>query len=295
MHKFDTIVCVSFYRSQALPAVLLWLRLQQLHVKYNRQRTMRKRNVILIALAFFVCESCSENRLEEKGFAVSSPQQVEKVDGLNKDSLTFNTQPSRVLLTAMPNIRLTSVYKVNVNKSDGTTFIGSNHYLYNDTGLPAGNNWHGNIMPGLEGVYGYNFVNISHYDIQTNKRKAFFDSPVLINTLYLPAFLSDTLNGQAVKRNYFLVSVYNEDTNKDGFINRSDLRRFYLFNSNAEMQKELVPKNYSVFKSDYDPANDFMFVFARLDKNNNGQIEGNEPGNVFWVDLKDPTKTGQQY
>jgi len=70
---------------------------------------------------------------------------------------------------------------------------------------------------------------------------------------------------------------------------------FYLFDSNGERQKQLVPENYSVFKSEYDPDNDFMFVFARLDRNENGQIDDNEPIHIFWVDLKDPTKTGQQY
>ena len=103
------------------------------------------------------------------------------------------------------------------------------------------------------------------------------------------------MNSKIVKRNYFLVSVYNDDTNKDGFINLKDLRRFYLFDNNGEKQKQLIPANYSVFKSEYDSDNDFMFVFARLDKNNNGQIDDNEPINIFWVDLKDPTKTGQQY
>jgi hypothetical protein len=147
----------------------------------------------------------------------------------------------------------------------------------------------------LEGVQGYNFVNISYCDIQSNKRKEFFDKPVLIKTLYYPSFSKDTLNNQIIKRNYFLVSVYNDDTNNDGFINQRDLRRFYLFDSNAERQKQLIPENYSVFKSEYDSENDIMFVFAHLDTNKNGQIEDNEQINIFWIDLKDPTKIGQQY
>ena len=267
---------------------------------------MRRKNIFLIALvlliivSFFIWKSCSNNRLAEKGFAVSnSPTtdniEEEKVEGINKDSLKFETRPSSVLLTGISNVRLTPVYKVNLNKRDGTTFIGSNNYLYNDKELEKGNNWNGNLFPGLEGIYGYNLVNISHYDIQSNKKKEFFDKPVLIKTLYFPAFSKDTLNNRIVKRNYFLVSVYNDDTNKDGFINLKDLRRFYLFNNNGERQKQLIPENYSVFKSEYDSDNDFIFVFARLDKNKNGQIDDNEPVNIFWVDLKDPTKTGQQY
>ena len=65
--------------------------------------------------------------------------------------------------------------------------------------------------------------------------------------------------------------------------------------SHGDRLNQLVPENYSVYKSQYDSDNDFMFVFARLDKNANGQIEDNEPVNIFWVNLKDPNITGQQY
>lgn len=267
---------------------------------------MRTRNIILIIHAVFIValfsiwQSCSKSKLEEKGFPVNNLQTTdnsedEKVEGISQDSLQFETRPSNVLLTGIPNVRLTTVYKVNLNKKDGTTFIGSNNYLYNYTELEQGNNWNENIMPGLEGVCGYNLVNISHYDLQSNKKKELFDKPVLIKTLYYPSFSKDTLNSKIVKRNFIMVSVYNDDTNKDGFINQKDLRRFYLFASNGERQNQLVPENYSVFKSEYDSDNDLMFVFARLDKNANGQIEDNEPINIFWIDLKDPTKTGLQY
>jgi len=265
-----------------------------------RYDKMKSTNIILTAILFTIFTSCSNNRLEEKGFPVNNSEDTtesdgEKPEGISNDSVKFDTRPSNVLLTGITNVRLTTIYKVNLNKKDGTTFIGSNNYLYSDTEMGQGNNWNGNFIPGLEGLYGYNLVNISHYDIQNNKKKDFFDKPVLIKTLYFPASSKDTLNNKIVKRNYFLVSVYNEDTNTDGFINQKDLRRFYLFDSNGERQKQLVPENYSVFKSEYDPDNDFMFVFARLDRNENGQIDDNEPINIFWVDLKSPTKTGQQY
>lgn len=266
---------------------------------------MKRRNIILLTLGvftvatFFSLRSCTKNKLEEKGFRVNNSQttesEVEKEEGISKDSLKFETRPSNVILTGVYNIRLTTIYKVNINKRDGSTFIGSNNFLYNETELENGNNWNGNLIPGLEGVYGYNFVNVSHYDLLTNKRKELFDKPVLVKTLYYPAFSKDTLNNKAVKRNFVLVSVYNDDTNKDGFINQKDLRRFYLFNINGERQNAIVPENYSVFKSEYDSDNDLLFVFARLDKNVNGQIEDNEPTNIFWLDLNDPTKTGQQY
>jgi hypothetical protein len=261
---------------------------------------MQQTSLILIVLFFSVLTSCKNNKLEEKGFSVNTGQsekgnENETIEGISKDSLEFETRPSNVLLTGVSNVRLTTIYKVNINKKDKTTFIGSNNYLHSNAELGKGNNWNGNLMPGLKGVYGYNLVNISHYDLQSNKKKALFDKPVLIKTLYYPAFSKDTLNNKVVKRNFLLISVYNDDTNKDGFINQKDLRRFYLFNSNGERQNQLVPANYSVFKSEYDSDNDLMFVFARLDKNENGQIDDNEPINIFWVDLNDPTKTGQQY
>ena len=126
-------------------------------------------------------------------------------------------------------------------------------------------------MPGLEAVYGYNMVNISHYDIKTNKQKYFFEKPVLVKTAYYPTFNKDTLNYKPVNRNCFMVSVYNDDTNKDGFINLKDLRRFYLFDINGERQMALIPENYSIIKSEYDPENDFMYVYAQLDSNSNGK------------------------
>jgi hypothetical protein len=89
--------------------------------------------------------------------------------------------------------------------------------------------------------------------------------------------------------------VYNEDTNKDGFINLSDLRRIYLFSLKGELQKALVPENYSVYKSEYDAKNDLLFVFAQLDANDNGSRDESEPTHVFWIDLKNPTKTGRQF
>lgn len=138
-------------------------------------------------------------------------------------------------------------------------------------------------------------VNISHYNVQENKQKNLFEKPVLVKTLYYPSFSKDTLNNNPVSRNYIMVSVYNEDTNKDGFINLKDLRRFFLFNINGEKQMALIPENYSVIKSEYDPDNDFMYVFAKMDANNNGQQEEDEPIHIYWIDLKDPSKTGRQY
>lgn len=255
--------------------------------------------ICTLTLAYLLT-SCSNGKLEEKGFqviSISDNSENEQSNGLNSDSLKIETRPSSVLLTGVPNVRLTTIYKVNLNKKENSTFIGSNsvHYRYEETEGNMGNNWNNNLMPGLEAVYGYNMVNISHYDIKENEQRNFFEKPVLVKTLYYPTFSKDTLNYKPINRDYFMVSVYNDDTNKDGFINLKDLRRFYLFDINGERQKALIPENYSVFKSEYDPDNDFMFVFAQLDSNNNGRQEDEEPIHIFWIDLKDPSKTGRQY
>jgi Ca2+-binding EF-hand superfamily protein len=92
-----------------------------------------------------------------------------------------------------------------------------------------------------------------------------------------------------------MVSVYNDDTNKDGFINLKDLRRLYLFDINGDRLNPLLPENYSVLKSEYDPENDFMYVFAKLDENQNGQLEDSEPIHIYWIDLNEPSRTGRQY
>ncbi len=261
---------------------------------------MKNSTTILILTLVALITSCSNGKLEEKGFQVNSApvnSETDQNSGLNRDSLKFETQPSAVLLTGIPNVRLATIYKVNLDKDGKTTFIGSNNFHYNDEYLESntGNNWHNNLMPGFNAVYGYNMVNVSHYDIEKDTQKYLFEKPVLIRTVYYPTFSKDTLNHQPVSRKSFIVSVYNEDTNKDSFINLKDLRRIYLFNLNGKIQKALVPENYSVFKSEYDSDNDFMYVFARLDSNQNGMVNEREPIHIFWIDLKDPNKTGRMY
>jgi hypothetical protein len=253
----------------------------------------------ILALAW-VITSCSNDQLDEKGVRVSQAEvnsDSDQADGLGNDSLKISTRPGSVLLTGVPNVRLTPVFKVNVNKKDNTTFTGSTsyHYSYDEIADSEGNNWNNHLMPGLEAVYGYNMVNVSHYSMQDNTQKLLFDRPVLIRTLYYPSYVQDTLNTLPVNRQYFIVSVYNEDTNKDGFINMKDLRRIYSFDINGENQRALVPEDYSVFKSEFDAGNDFMFLFAQLDMNKNGAQDDGEPTHIFWMDLNDPLRTGRLY
>jgi hypothetical protein len=252
-----------------------------------------------IALIFLVAFStCSRNKYE-KGFSVSPETETpdeNKMDGISGDSLNLATRPGSVLLTGIPKYRLTTIYKLNYNKRNDTYFIGNNRYYqtYFEKNTD-GNQWNNNFMPGLEAIYGYNMVNISHYNTETKKQKYLFDHPVLIKTLYFPSFSVDTLNFKPVQRDFYLISVYDEDTNKDGFINPTDLRRFYSFELNGLNKIELIPQNYSVIRSEYDSANDYMYVFAQLDENNNGNRDQKENIHIFWIDLKNPANNGRQY
>ena len=258
-------------------------------------------NRIILALTIVsITISCSNNKLEEKGFSINEVTDENKNNTNNSittDSLIFETRPKNVLLTSNSEHRLTPIYKVNYNKKTKKPFVGSNsfHYRYIENRERDGNNWNNNLMPGFEAVYGYNLVNISHYNISTKTQNAFFKDPVLIKTLYYPTFSQDTLNFRPVNREFYMVSSYDEDTNNDGLLNINDLRRFYFFDINGENQKPLVPRNYSVLSSEYDSANDYMYVFAKKDENNNGKRDENENIHIFWIDLKDPNNSGRQY
>ena len=150
-------------------------------------------------------------------------------------------------------------------------------------------------MPGLSAISGYNMTNIADFNAITNKRTDFFIENVLINTVYFPAVVEDTLNGEVVKRNYYLVSAYDEDTNKDSIINHKDLRRFYHFDLNARKKTSLIPRNYSVLSSQYDYINDFMYIKAKYDTNTNGKREATEPTHIFWINMKNPKSAKRAY
>ncbi|MBN2613865.1 MAG: hypothetical protein JXB00_20070 [Bacteroidales bacterium] len=258
---------------------------------------MKNITVLFILIAFI---GCSREKQYEKGFSVSPENpssETDQADGFSKDSVKMVTRPGNVLLTGYPKYRLTPVYKLNYDKRSETYYIEDNNFYWNysETGSATGNNWNYNFMPGLQAVYGYNIVNVSLYNVETKMKKNIFNAPVLVKTIYFPSYSSDTLNFKPITRAYYMISVYDEDTNKDGFINLKDLRRFYCFDLNGLNRKKLVPLNYSVISSQYDPANDFMYVFAQSDYNNNGQRDESEDIHVFRIDLKNPLDNGRLY
>lgn len=255
--------------------------------------------ILILLFSISILMSCSDNSIDKKGFQVSEITEDEsgqKIVGLNIDSLKLETRPRNVLLTNSSEHRLTPIYKVNYNKKTKKSFTGSNAFHSNwGNFYGAGNNWNGNFMPGFEAIYGYNFVNVSHYNNITKKENRLFKKPVLIKTFYYPSFSKDTLNFVPVNRTYYMVSVYDEDSNKDGFISTKDLRKFYYFDMEGNNKSSLIPNGYSVMSSEYDSENDFMYVFARADKNKNGQMEQDEPTDIFWIDLSNPKNSGVQY
>lgn len=252
----------------------------------------------LLLVALFIAAGCSEPKVE-KGFPVSDPvdEEGKPIDGFAHDSLKMATRPGPVLLTTHPRHRLMAIMKVNINRKKNTRWTGNilNHFNSYPQTRHGKNRWHGNFLPGLETSYGFNFVNVAHFDTATKSANNLFQNHVLIRTLYYPAYTNDTLNGKPVLRDYYLVSVYNQDTNKDGYINLSDLRRFYRFDLQGENRAPLLPENYSVLSCQYDSDNDYLYLKAQLDENSNGQRDVGEPRHVFWVNLANPAENGRLY
>ena len=262
---------------------------------------MKALPLLQLAIPLIVISSCTEQKQHyNDGFSISPETETieeNEINGIAQDSIGILTRPSSVLLTAYSDYRLTTIYKLNYDKTEDHYYAGSNRFYrnYSELGHTKDNNWNYNFMPGLQAVYGYNLVNASLKHVKTQKQHSLFEKPVLIKTLYIPSFSKDTLFSTPIKRDYYMISAYDEDTNKDGFINANDLRRFYVFNINGTHKESLIPKEYSVVSSEYDAANDRMYVFAQRDENNNGQREETEQVHVFWIDLKNPRNNGRQY
>lgn len=257
-----------------------------------------KKLLFLISIIALVSCKDNESKFKEKGFQVEDIETVNdsvNPNAIKGDSLNFKTRSVDVLLTGNPNVRISPLYKINYSEKYKEFFTGSNdfHYNFDDT-QEKGNHWE-SLIPGFEAVFGYNMVNMYHFDHAKNSGHNIFAKPVLIKTCYYPTFDKDSLNFKPVQRNFYMISAYDEDTNKDKFINIKDLRRFYLFDENGENQQAIVPKNFSVTGAKYDSANDFIYVNASRDANNNGNIDKNEPFSVFYLDLKNPANRGVFY
>ena len=258
-----------------------------------------KKTFVLIGLTIGLLISCSSEKMKKSdGISVPLGTNIsDSVEDSDENFTDLNTRPNTVLLTGLDSHRLVTIYREKYDKDNKRKYIAGNYYHtnnYNDY-RDDSNEWNNHFMPGFEAVYGYNMLNVAHYDFSSKSKNLFFKSPVLVNTLYYPAVEQDTLNNVPVNRDYYMVSVYNEDTNNDSIINYSDLRRLYFFDKFGRNQTHLIPLDYSVMSSEYDRINDFMFVFAKQDKNANGMREPDEPVHIFWFDLKAPKLAERVY
>ena len=259
-----------------------------------------------LALAFLLAQGCSTRKREakEEQIRIESPAET-KPDSNLVNSIQGNmafgqipTIPNEVLLTGLDEHRLVTVYKdrraaAKKNHSgddDDYASYGKRSYDYD-----YGSDREEHYMPGLDLLYGYNLLNIAHYDLKTEKLNLLFEQPVLVKSLYYPSFIQDSLYEKPITRNYYLVSVYDADTNQDTLINRLDLRRLYYFDAAAVQKIQLLPADYSAVRSQYDPKNDVMYIFARQDANHDGTTKPKEPLHIFWVSLKTPQVAKRLY
>ncbi len=203
------------------------------------------------------------------------------------------TKPSSIVLTGLSKHRLVPIYKAKEETKETSNYIITGSWMGDDEGGYSEIEEH--FMPGIDVLFGYKLLNLSHYDFTKEKSNFFFTHPVFIKTVYFPAIEQDSINKKPINRNYYLVSVYDEDTNKDTVLNRRDLRRFYHFDSTAVVKTALIPTDYSVIRSQYDYQNDLMYIYARQDKNKNGSSESNEPIHIFWFSLKTPAVAKRTY
>jgi hypothetical protein len=198
------------------------------------------------------------------------------------------TTPHRVVLTGINNHRLITIYKYGFEKR--VTEYNS-YYEYD----PWYSDHQQHYMPGIDLISGYNLLNVGHYDFSEEKLNLLFDKPVLVKSIYYPSFVQDSLQGKPINRNYYLLSVYDQDTNLDSLIDNQDLRRFYHYPATGDRPLQIIPADYSVLRSQYDSGNDVMYIYARHDRNANGQAENTEPVHVFWINLKQPALAKRMY
>jgi hypothetical protein len=250
-----------------------------------------------IFLSFITLLSCkSEIKSKEQSISVRETSvSFDTSSGLNSanDFSQLNTSPNDLILTGNDKIRLIPVYKVSTTQdknilNDFKTSYDKDIDLIHEDDYKY-------FMPGIDILKGYNLVNIGLYNSEKGVLSYFFKKPVLIKTLYFPGVFKDSLLKKQINRNFFLVSVYNEDTNHDSLINNKDYRRLFYFDILNETQISLLPNNFSAISSTYDFKNDVMTIRTRKDANKDGNLDKNEPISIFLLDLKSPTFIKQIY
>ena len=246
-------------------------------------------NILVFSILLVSCNVKNQDKKSEQ-LTINEIEDDNRFDSLktgleiNKSFNQFNSTTNKVLLTGLNNIRLINIYKIKPNQNkyldhyEGTTY---------DEYSPKGQFRY--FMPGIDVIRGYNLINIAHYNLEKDKLSYFFQKPVLVRNLYFPGVKRDSLNGQLIQRNFFMATVYDEDTNNDSLINKKDIRKMYHFDELNTQKIQLIPSDFSPFYSTYDYKNDILYVYTREDKNKNGKSEKEEPIAVFYIRLSNPT------
>lgn len=247
--------------------------------------------VIAVALGACTSEPTSVREEQIRIDSVGAPMADTSMMNAVRGGLAMTqvaTVPNFILLTGLPEHRLVAIYKEIPPTPARRKFNEYGSYYYEEQGTDR----YTHYMPGLDLLYGYNLLNIAHFDLKQEKMNYMFDRPVLIKSVYYPSFEQDSLHKKPINRNYYFISVYDADTNKDTLLTRKDLRSMYYFNASTAEKVRLIPEDHSVERSQYDSMNDIMYVYARHDQNHDGTTQGNqkeksrEPLHVFWIDLK---------
>ncbi|MCD6067212.1 MAG: hypothetical protein K0S33_2038 [Bacteroidetes bacterium] len=253
----------------------------------------------LICLFLISCNRHSEFKDKEQ-LSVSDSGPVEEESDSTANSIAGNltidqlsTTPNAVILTGLPDHRFLTIYKSKAGNKKAGESSGSREYYYSYDGYESGSEEH--FMPGIDILYGFNLLNLAHYDMKTGKTNVLFKKSALIKNFYYPSIEPDSINKIPVRRNYYLLSVYDEDTNKDKVVSRKDLRKFYYLDAGCTTKTQLIPDNYCVMRSQYDTGNDALFIYARYDQDKNGAVEKKEPMHVFCIDLKNPVTARRVY
>jgi hypothetical protein len=256
-------------------------------------------NCLLLAPTIFA--SCISNGNKVKDEQIRVQPGVSDANDLDsaqansiQNSLSLNeiaTSPNNIVLTGMAPHRLVPIYRIapEVRKNMVDEYGSYRTFSFNESETEQF------FMPGIDLLHGYNLLNVAHYDLSTEQLNYLFPNPVLIKSLYYPSFEQDSLDKKPINRDFYLTSVYDEDTNGDTLINKKDLRRFYHFNASCTEKHQLVPSDYSVVRSQYDSKNDIMYVFARRDVNKDGAVDKKEPLHIFWLSLKKPSAAKRLY
>jgi hypothetical protein len=251
-----------------------------------------------------VLVSCNRHDLsdyrDKERISVNTEVEAEEETDSTANSIAGNltidqisTTPNSVLITGLPEHRFITVYKWKGSNNKVGDLSKSREWYYSYDGYESGTEAH--FMPGLDVLYGFNLLNIAHYDMKTGKTNVLFKKSAIIKTFYYPSEVQDTINKMPVTRNYYLISVYDEDTNKDQVVSRKDMRKFYYLDAGCTTKTQLIPDGYCVMRSQYDAGNDAMFIYAKYDQDKNGAVDKKEPMHLFCIDLKNPTLARRMY